>query len=181
MHRLFIAIRPPAELRARLLSFMGGIAGARWQDDDQLHLTLRFIGNADRHQANDLAASLGTIRFTPFAISLSGLGQFERKGRVDTLWAGVEPRDTLTQLHRKIDRACVSAGFPADDRAHLPHITLARLSRSSGATEPFLASHAGVSSPPFLIDEFILFESHLTQSGARYEMTAVFPADPTAF
>lgn len=180
MHRLFIAIRPPAEIRATLLSFMGGIAGARWQDEDQLHLTLRFVGNADSHQADDLAAMLGTVRFDPFAISLSGLGQFERKGRVDTLWAGIEPREALTQLHRKIDRACIRAGFPADDRAYLPHITLARFSRAGGATETFLANHAGLASQPFLIDQFMLFESYLTQSGARYDIAAVFPADPTA-
>jgi 2'-5' RNA ligase len=178
MHRLFVAIRPPADIRARLLSLMGGVAGARWQDNDQLHITLRFVGGADTHQADDLAAALGTVRFAPFALSLSGLGQFERKGRVDTLWAGVEPRDILTQLHRKIDRACVRAGFAADDRAYLPHITLARFSRTGGGpTDTFLASHAGLSSPPFLIDKFILFESHLTQSGARYDIAVVYPAD----
>ncbi|MFC4596445.1 MULTISPECIES: RNA 2',3'-cyclic phosphodiesterase [Sphingobium] len=178
MHRLFVAIRPPADIRARLLSLMGGVAGARWQDDDQLHITLRFVGGADTHQADDLAAALGTVRFAPFALSLSGLGQFERKGRVDTLWAGVEPRDILTQLHRKIDRACGRAGFAADDRAYLPHITLARFSRTGGGpTDTFLASHAGLSTPPFLIDKFILFESRLTQSGARYDIAVVYPAD----
>ena len=180
MHRLFVAIRPPAEIRAQLLSLMGGVAGARWQDDDQLHLTLRFVGNADTHQADDLAAALNNIRFAPFAISLFGLGQFERKGRVDALWAGVEPRDALAQLHRKVDRACVHAGFAADGRAYLPHITLARFNRRGGMTDSFMASHAGLSSPPFLIDKFMLFESHLTQSGARYEMAAVYPADPAA-
>jgi RNA 2',3'-cyclic 3'-phosphodiesterase len=180
MHRLFVAIRPPAEIRAKLLSLMGGIAGARWQYDDQLHLTVRFVGNADTHQADDLAAALNSIRFAPFAISLSGVGQFERKGRVDTLWAAVEPRDTLAQLHRKVDRACVSAGFAADDRAYLPHITLARFNRIGGVTDRFMVSHAGLSSPPFLVNKFMLFESHLTQNGARYEMAAVYPADPPA-
>lgn len=181
MHRLFVAIRPPSEIRARLLSVMGGIPGARWQDDGQLHLTLRFIGNAERHQANDLAEMLSAVRFAPFSISLSGLGQFERKGHIDTLWAAVQPRDALEQLHRKIDRACVLAGFPAEQRAYLPHITLARLGRSGGSTEGFMAHHAGLSSPPFMVDEFALFESHLAQSGAHYAIAATYPADPFAF
>ncbi|MEC7933242.1 MAG: 2'-5' RNA ligase family protein, partial [Pseudomonadota bacterium] len=55
MHRLFVAIRPPAAIRSLLLSLSGGVEGARWQDDTQLHLTLRFIGEVDRHRANDIA------------------------------------------------------------------------------------------------------------------------------
>lgn len=178
MHRLFIAIRPPVDIRARLLSVMGGVPGARWQDNDQLHLTLRFVGEADPRRADDLAAALATIRFAPFPISLSGVGQFDRRGRIDALWAGVQPRDVLTQLHRKIDRACVDVGFPADQRAYLPHITLARFSRSGGVIDSFLSHNAALSSPPFLVDSFILFESHLTQAGASYDVAALYPADP---
>src|SRR3546814_10503522 len=61
MHRLFVAIRPPAAIRKALLSIMGGVEGARWQSDDQLHLTLRFIGEVDRHRADDIAAALATV------------------------------------------------------------------------------------------------------------------------
>lgn len=178
MHRLFIAIRPPAEIRARLLSLPGSIAGARWQDDMQLHLTLRFIGEVGPHQAQDVADALDLIHFAPFSIALAGLGQFERKGRVDTIWAGVQPRDALAQLHKKVDRACVLAGLPAEERAYLPHITLARLSRTAGPTRAFLEQNAGLSSQPFPIDSFALFESHLGQSGAVYHQAALYRAAP---
>lgn len=67
---------------------MGGISGARWQDDDQLHLTLRFIGKVDGRGADDLADALAGIRVAPFDIGLSGVGWFDRKGRIDALWAG---------------------------------------------------------------------------------------------
>mgnify|MGYP001113377463 CR=1 FL=1 len=60
-HRLFVALRPPRPIRARLIAAMHGISGARWQDDDQLHLTLRFIGEVDRHRAEDIAAALGAL------------------------------------------------------------------------------------------------------------------------
>ena len=79
MHRLFVALRPPTGVRAALLALMNGIKGARWQDDDQLHITLRFVGEVNRHQANDLADALGEIRFSPFQIALAGAGCFERK------------------------------------------------------------------------------------------------------
>src|SRR3546814_11259022 len=52
MHRLFVAIRPPSAIRKALLSIMGGVEGARWQSNDLLHLTLRFIGEVDRHPAD---------------------------------------------------------------------------------------------------------------------------------
>lgn len=177
MVRLFIAIRPPAEIRARLLALMGGIADARWQNDAQLHLALSFVGEVDGRLAKDLADGLNTVRFTPFTIALSGLGRFERKGHVNALWAGAQPRNALLWLHRKVDRACVRAGLAPDDRAYLPHITLARLNRGAGSTEMFMASNAGLSSAPFLIDRFSLFESHLSSSGALYHMVASYRAD----
>ena len=103
MHRLFVALRPPAALRARLIAAMGGIPGARWQRDDQLHLTLRFIGEVDRHAGEDIAAALGAIHFPRFALALDGIGQFDRKGRIDSLWAGVTPHDEVARLHAKVD------------------------------------------------------------------------------
>ena len=170
MHRLFIAIRPPAAIRTQLLGLMGGIAGARWQDDDQLHLTLRFIGEVDRHLAADSAAVLGSVHHTPFDIALSGIGEFDRKGRRDALWAGVTPHDALTALHHRIDQALVRIGIAPETRAYLPHITLARFGRVGGEIDAFAASHGGLSSTPFTVTHFGLFESTLGGEGARYEL-----------
>src|SRR3546814_1491418 len=68
MHRLFVALEPPAAVRHQLLDLMGGIANARWQTEAQLHLTLRFIGEVDRHRAEDVAAALGGIHHRRFEI-----------------------------------------------------------------------------------------------------------------
>lgn len=176
MHRLFVAARPPASHRAALLAIMADVAGARWQSDAQLHLTLRFVGEVDRHRANDLVDALRLIRFTPFDVAVAGVGLFDRKGVVDTLWAGVEPRDPLASLHRKIDRACVAIGLPPEGRAYRPHITLARFGRGGGLLDPFLARHAALTSPPFPVDSFALFESHLGHDGASYHAIARFGA-----
>ena len=178
MHRLFIAIRPPADVRARLLSLPGSILGARWQDDDQLHLTLRFVGEVSTHQAQDLADALEQIRFVPFSIALAGLGQFERKGRVTAIWAAVQPREPLAQLQQKVDRACVRAGLPPEQRAYLPHITLARLNQAAGPVHSFMELNAALSGPPFTIDNFALFESHLGHTGAIYHQAATYRALP---
>lgn len=177
MHRLFVAIRPPTNIRARLLTLMGGIQGARWQTDDQLHLTLRFVGETDHHQANDLTDALRKIRFSSFDIAIAGVGSFDRKGHVHTLWAGVEPRDQLGQMHLKIDRACTSTGLLPDDRSYFPHITLARLGRAAGSTEAFTELHAGLASPTFTVDSFALFESHLGHAGPTYHIVERYRAD----
>jgi 2'-5' RNA ligase len=180
MHRLFVAIRPPADQRAALALLQHGLEGARWQDDAQLHLTLRFIGEVDRHRANDIADALSAIRFTPFEVHFDGVGRFDRKGVVDTLWVGVQPRDPLERLHRKIDRVCVAVGLPPEGRAYLPHVTLARFGRTGGFVDPFLARHAGFAGAPFRVESFTLYESRLGHAGAQYEAVNHYPAAPSA-
>lgn len=175
MHRLFVAIEPPPEIKAVLLGTMGGIAGARWQDEAQLHLTLRFIGEVDRHQANDIAAALQTLRYPPFDIAISGVGTFDTRGLIHTLWAGVTPHDALTTLHNKVNRTLRTVGIPPDPRAYAPHITLARLNRSTGPLDGFLTQHAGLATAPFRVGDACLYESQLTADGAVYDIVERYP------
>ena len=175
MHRLFVAIRPPAAIRAILLGAMGGISGARWQSEDQLHLTLRFIGEVDRHRAGDVHAALGAVHHAPFEIALSGIGAFERRGQAETVWAGVSPHEPLKALHNKVDTALSRVGVPPDERAYLPHITLARLKRSSGHVGNLLEEAGGLTSPTFAVSDFALFESTLTPDGAVYSIVERYP------
>ncbi len=177
MHRLFVAIRPPAEIRARLHALQSGINGARWQDDNQLHLTLRFIGEADASTGNNIAEVLGDIRARPFEIALHGIGSFQRKGRIDTLWVGVTPHDPLTALHKKIDHALVRLGLPPEGRAYLPHFTIARLGRTAGPIGGFLAAHRWLSGADFRIEAFALYQSHLGDDGAAYDAVAHYPLE----
>ena len=168
MHRLFVAIRPPAPVRELLLDAMGGISGARWQTEDQIHLTLRFIGEVDRHVADDVHAELGAIRHPAFEIAINGVGAFERRGQPETVWAGVSPQEPVRTLHKKIDQAMARVGIEREQRAYLPHITLGRLKRSSGSVRALLERSGGLRSPPFAVGRFSLFESKLTPEGAVY-------------
>lgn len=168
MHRLFVAIRPPHGIRDLLLSVMGGISGARWQSDEQIHLTLRFIGEVDRHLAGDVHAALGGIHHPAFEIAVNGIGTFDRRGQPETVWAGVTPLEPLKALHKKVDQALARVGVEPDQRAYLPHITLARLKRSSGPVRNLIERSGGLAGPPFLVDHFALFESQITPEGAVY-------------
>jgi 2'-5' RNA ligase len=168
MHRLFVAIRPPGPVRARLLDLMGGVAGARWRDDDQLHLTLRFIGEVDRHLARDVDAALSSVHHPAFETVVNGLGVFDRRGEPATLWAGLSPLEPLRALHKKVDQALVRVGVEPDRRSYMPHITLARLPRGAGPVGPLVEQSGGVGSPPFVVRDFRLYESRLTPEGPAY-------------
>ena len=173
MHRLFVALRPPAMVRQQLLATMQGVPGARWQDDDQLHLTIRFVGEIDRHQAEDVAAALGRVRGQLVTARINGVGRFD-----NAIWAGLSSRARLTALHAQVDGALRLAGIAPDNRAYLPHITLARMPQSrSGdpAVARWLADHAGLTSEIFPLDRLVLYESTLGREGARYEAVAVWP------
>jgi 2'-5' RNA ligase len=149
---------------------MGGVGGARWQSDDQLHLTLRFIGEVDRHLARDIDAALAAIHHPPFEVALSGLGTFERRGQPEVVWAGVTPQEPVKALHNKIDQALARVGVEPERRAFHPHITLARLGRGSGPVHDLLARQSGFSTPPFAVESFALYESRLTPEGAVYSV-----------
>lgn len=176
MHRLFVALRPPRAIREHLLGLMGGVPGARWQVDEQLHLTLRYIGEVGPHTAEDIATVLGSVRHGRVELRLDGCGVFDdSRGRPTAVWAGVSPRDPLAALHRKVDQAIVRAGLEPERRAYLPHITLARMSGSAGPVDRWLAEHAALTSAPFAIDTMSLYESRLGHGGASYEPVARYP------
>lgn len=177
MHRLFVGIRPPMAMRETLLSVMDGIDGARWQDDEQLHVTLRYIGEVERPVAEDIALALQSIRAPAFDFRLSGTGLFDRRGRPTAVWAGVAPAEPLATLHRKIDHALIRLGLPAEGRAYRPHITLARLNAASGPVDAFLAAHAGLSGSTARCDNFLLYESRLSPDGSTYDPVARYRLD----
>lgn len=173
-HRIFIGIRPPGAIRNEFLDIMEGVEGARWQDDAQLHLTLRFLGEVETPAANDLAAALARISADPFELRVAGVGAFERNGRTHAIWARVSPSAELENLRQKVERACELAGLGRETRHFTPHVTLARLNSGSGTIAPWLAAHAGYRTAKWPVAEFILYESHLGSGGSYYEQVTSF-------
>jgi 2'-5' RNA ligase len=175
VHRLFVAIRPPEAIRDLLVDAMDDSPELRWANDEQLHLTSRFIGEVERPLADDIADLLSRISFPSFELAISGVGRFDQRSG-GALWAGVTPRKPVAELAAKIDRACVAAGLEPERRAFHPHITLARYRRHSArAARDFERKRSDLSSPPFAVERFILFESHLSRHGAHHEEVATYP------
>ena len=175
MHRLFVAIRPPEDVRDALIDAMDDSPELRWVGDDQLHLTLRFIGEVEGPLADDIALALGRVRVGRFELGVAGVGIFEQRNG-GALWAAVRPKEPVAALAAKVERACVGAGLEPERRAFHPHITLARWNRrSAGAAQAFLERNRALATPSFAVDRFILFESRLSRHGAHYEEIAAYP------
>ena len=175
MHRLFVALRPPLAVRQALLAAVGGVPGARWQDDEQLHLTMRFIGEVDRHRAEDVAIALTGVRSPPVPLAIEGTGAFDRRGRVHTLWARVPANAELVRLQAGVEQALVRAGLPPEHRAFRPHITLARLAAGRNVVEPWLERTCALATAEVALDSLLLFESVLGGTGASYQVIARYP------
>lgn len=174
MHRLFAGLSLPEPTRNLLLDMMEDGLAVRWQEEPQLHLTLRFLGTVERPLAEDLAGALQQVTAPAFDLRLSGVGRFARP-RGGALWAGVLPHEPLAFLAARIERAVQTCGIAPERRAFHPHVTLARWSGAQPDLEPFLRHHAGLRSEPWRVESFTLFESHLSRHGAHYEPILAVP------
>jgi 2'-5' RNA ligase len=158
--RLFVALDLPWILRETLSGLCGGLAGARWVAPENLHLTLRFIGETRRDVAEEVDLALHALRCRRFEVALSGTGIFDRNGRTSVLWAGIARNERLEHLQNKIETALQRAGLPPERRRFQPHISLARV---DNVAEPLLAgwvqSHNLLRTAPVPIDSFTLFSS----------------------
>ncbi len=176
MHRLFVAIDFPTAIRDRLAGLCRGVPGARWVPPDQLHLTLRFIGEVDGPTFHDVAEALHAVHLPRFELQLEGVGHFPPGGEPRVLWAGIAPSDILARFRKAIERAVVDAGVAPDARRFTPHVTLARLKGArSGEIAPYLAEHSLFASAPIPIGEFHLYSSWLGSKQALHRIEANYP------
>jgi len=168
MIRLFVALELPSDVRERLSGLQGGVAGARWTTQEQMHLTLRFIGEVDENVGHDIDDALAGIRAPTFALELAGVGEFGGKNP-RALWAGVRANESLAHLQKKVETALQRIGLAAETRKFAPHVSLARLkSPPRDKVAQFLAHNALFASGSFPVDHFVLFSSHLSHNGAIY-------------
>jgi RNA 2',3'-cyclic 3'-phosphodiesterase len=166
--RLFVALALPDVIAEHLALLQGGVPGANWQTREQLHLTLRFIGEVDGRDAAAVDDALSLIEAPKFSLALKGVGEFGGK-TPHALWAGVRRKEPVAFLQRKIETALQRAGLPPEQRKFVPHVTLARLRGSPrGRVMGYLTDHALYASAPFDVEGFILYSSVLTPNGSLY-------------
>ena len=175
MVRLFVGLEIPDGVITGLEGLREGVEGARWQRDDQLHLTLAFIGEVPNRHLIDIADTLSRIEIDPFDLALAGVNFFGKPGKPKALWAKVENKKPLMHLHEKVNHALLEMGLDVETRKFTPHVTLARFKRGSTARiGDWLSSNESLKTKPALINEFCLFSSQLTSERAYYNVEASF-------
>ncbi|MCK5675174.1 MAG: RNA 2',3'-cyclic phosphodiesterase [Spirochaetales bacterium] len=181
MYRLFIAVPIPDHIRSSLLQLRVNIPGAKWTQEDQLHTTVKFIGEVDGQMFRDIRNKLSEIKIEQFPLQITGVGSFppgnsSKRSSPKVLWAGIEDLILLTRLRNKIESTLNELGIKREGRKFSPHVTLARLKKSNshGVVE-FLSGHSAFKSESFGVEEFRLYSSKLLPGGAVHNIEAVYP------
>lgn len=166
--RLFVAFALPDEVARSLMALQAGVPGANWRTREQLHLTLRFIGEVDGRDAAAIDDALAAISAPAFSLELKGVGEFGGR-HPHALWVGVRGNEAILHLQRKIESALQRVGLEPEGRKFTPHVTLAKLKGTPRERViDFLTHHALYSCGPFPTEAFILYSSQLSPNGSLY-------------
>lgn len=178
--RLFLAVPLPAEVRPALAPLAAGLPGARWVRPEQLHLTLRFLGDTPPDLQRALVARLAAAGPWPRPqLGLQGPGVFPRTGPPRSLWLGVARTPELASLQARVEALVVDLGFPPEPRPFQPHLTLARLRGAPrGEVQAYLARHRGFRLGPLAVPAFGLYASRTLPEGSVHTLEAAFSLGP---
>jgi 2'-5' RNA ligase len=176
MIRLFIALCLDESTRQLLGGLGRNIPGARTVPAEQLHLTLRFIGDVDGAVFHDIKEQLCLLQSPPVTFCIKGVGHFPPRGNPRVLWAGIEPAGAVIMLRNRVNTVLSRCGIQKEQRKFHPHITLARLNRSpAGRVARFLSANSLLELPAATVDTVTLFSSKLTNKGAIHTIEGQFP------
>lgn len=178
--RLFVAVEMNApveeaareiidDLRARVAR-LAPHARITWSAPERIHITVRFIGDADDSRAQAIRSALGpTIDAPVFDLTVEGVGAFPPKGPPRVFWAGLtDGRDGLLEVEHAVSQRLETL-VPAEDRPYAPHLTLARVKEPAGLSRAALFE--GLTTRRFgrvHVDAITLFESRLSPKGATH-------------
>ena len=179
--RSFIAIELPEEVKKSLRELQaqlktGSQAPVKWVEPNNIHLTLKFLGNvaADRIEEISAAMTEAVRGISPFSLKVSELGVFPNTRRVQVVWVGLGGEvDKLSSLQQRIESNLEKLGFPPENRRFTPHLTLARI--RDRATPPereglgkTISETELDTTQSFSVDSVKLIKSQLTREGPIY-------------
>jgi len=176
--RCFIAIDLPAEIKEELLkiqeSIPKDIAKFKLVERENLHLTMRFLGEISDGDIAQVKEALKSLSYKKFTASLNNMGTFPSIDYVKVVWVGLEPEVQIKELRDKIEKALANSGLPTDERFEA-HLTLARV-KSIKDKAAFAKKVKNIQAKPlsFDITSVKLKKSTLTEHGPIYEDVAEF-------
>ena len=179
--RAFLAIELPDQVTSALSQVALSLPVGRATPEENLHLTLVFLGDQSDAQLEDLHYELADISVQEFELGFDGLGCFG-SGSPKVLFARIAGNKVLTDLHQQVRRAAHRTGIVLARQRYRPHVTLARFGRGlqwrdAERLEGFIADHSQVDIPSFSVVGFSMFQSTLHRDGAIYEPLADYGAE----
>jgi 2'-5' RNA ligase len=180
--RLFLALElPPTvrdEIRRAQSELKGSHTGWRWVRPENVHLTLRFLGEVDRSEADRHLPRWREVaqRCSGGTFRVEGAGVFPPRGRPRVLWTGIldpDPARFLDDLAATLESAARDLGFPAESRPFRAHLTIGRSGRGGRATVPGPQDIGPLGE--VAVEEVVLFRSELRREGAVYTVLDRFP------
>jgi RNA 2',3'-cyclic 3'-phosphodiesterase len=177
MLSLFAALPVPDDIADHIVRVQRGLDGAKWSPRENLHVTLRFLGDVNERQAEDIDAALAQVRAAPFELDLAGVGLFGGDAP-HAIWLGLKSNPSLLALQKQCERASRRAGLTADPRAYTPHVTICYLPRHQNleAVVTFQQQHNLFKARPWIGDRFYLYSSRTHGVGpSRYRIEAEYP------
>jgi 2'-5' RNA ligase len=187
--RLFVALEPTEAVRRRIRTAETELRRAvgraeteiRWVDPENVHLTLQFLGAVPEERVADVAGAVAEVARSapgPLSLEVRGAGGFPNARRPRVVWLGVGgDLAALRALVADLGRRLAPLGFPPEDRPFTGHLTLgrAREGRGNPGIAGALAGAREEEAVAWRATEIVLFESHLSPKGARYEAVARAP------
>lgn len=180
--RLFAALEIPSGVRENLATLVGELRAVdsrpRWVRDENLHVTLKFMGETAVERLDALRDALATVRSSaPVTLQFHGLGFFPNEKRPRVFWAAMGASPNLPQLAKDIESALEKLGIPREQREFSPHLTLARFNdtRLSKELDAAIQERSGREFGSYTTLEFHLYQSKLKRSGAEYTRLFSFP------
>ncbi|HEY3580375.1 MAG TPA: RNA 2',3'-cyclic phosphodiesterase [Pyrinomonadaceae bacterium] len=176
--RVFCAFELPGSLRLRIKEHAERVrevvtdVAASWSRPENIHLTMKFFGNVDQTKAPVISDVLARVAkdSAPIEITVGGTGVFPRPSRPQVLWIGIDDRSgALAKLQKRVEDECAREGFPKEDRAFRPHLTIARIRNPHNAhrlAETHL--HTEFTAIELVLNELVLFRSELSPKGSKY-------------
>lgn len=179
MCRLFIALNFPSTVVQQLTDLCLGVQEVRWVPAEQIHLTIRFIGEVDESQLKDIRLALTGVSIPPFTVRLRGAGYFPPRKKPKILWVGLEKSSELLKLHAGVEQSLGRIGIGRESRKFHPHVTLGRVRNLTRTEEvaPFIVRNSLFTTEPIRIDRFFLFSSHLRKEGAIHRIESEYPLE----
>ena len=178
--RVFVAIELPAGVRRKLTDHIDRLrdsvpdARASWIREENLHLTLKFLGDTPVTKVEVLARATqcAASKVEPFDIVVGGCGAFPPRGQPRVLWIGIDdPSTELTELQQELEAECATAGFPREPRPFHPHLTIARIRKPHDSRQlAVVHQEMGFDAETVRAAELVVIRSELRNEGSRHTM-----------